>query len=142
MKFFAEDGTDGFKPQPDTQNDDEDDGVIGALLAGRPPPFPPKATSLPPPPKTIPPGPPSTPIFAGRPNSKGRARELIDLDSDSGHSSSEGGSTKRRKTEQVFSEPRPKRPIFSPDHAAKNKGKGRYSESFLPRYILHILTQI
>lgn len=135
MKYFTEDGTDGINPQPDSQNDQEDDGVIGALLAGRPPPFLAKATSLPPQPKMLAPPAPSTPAPTSRPNSKGRARELIDLDSDSGNSSS-GGDAKRQKRERGHSEPRLRRPIFSPDHAAKNKGRGRYSESISVRYIL------
>ena len=130
MKYFTEDGTDGINPQPDSQID-EDDGVIATLLAGPPPQPLGKATPVP---KMLPPA-PSTPVSKIEPNSKGRAREIIELDSDS-VSSSSGNDVKRQKMEQARSEPRARRPIFSPGHAEKKKGKGRYSESFSLRYNL------
>ena len=137
MKHFTEDGTDGFNPQPDSQNDHEDDGIIEALLEGRARP-PRLGTAIPlPRAKTSPPA-PSTATSTSRPNSKGRTRELIEIDSDGGNSSSVGDS-KRQKTEQVRSEPRARGNIFSPDHAIKNKGKGRYSESYVTRYNLPYL---
>jgi hypothetical protein len=89
-------------------------------------------------PKTSPPA-LNTATSTSRPDSKGRTRELIEIDSDSGGSSS-GGDSKRQKTEQVCSEPRARGSIFSPGHAAKNKGKGRYSESYVTRYNLPLFT--
>jgi hypothetical protein len=137
MKYFTEDGTDGFNPQPDSQNYDVDDGMIAALLEGRAHPLPLAITIPPPRPKRSPPA-PSTATSTSRPSSKGQTREPIEVDSDSGSSSS-GGDSKRQKTGQVHLEPRARGKIFSADHAAKNKGKGRYSESYVTRYNLTYL---
>jgi hypothetical protein len=140
MEFYTEDGTDGINPRASSSaEDDNDDGRrLVALLEGLVPETPEKATPISTARREISPLTPNTSkeeaALAGK---QKRMRELIEIDSDSGSDGSSASSKKKRKTvDQVRSRMHPRRELLSPDLAIKNKGRGRYSTSLLPRYLL------
>ena len=70
-------------------------------------------------------------VLTKSPATAGRVRELIEIESDSGNEEISTPIERAQKRQKVESEPR--RQILSPDLASKNKGRGRYSTSFLKR---------
>jgi hypothetical protein len=128
MKYWTEDGTDGFNPLPPSPVDDDDGGLLMSLLQGPPPQQIGTANLL--------------AVTDRRPISStletksktARVRELSEVDSDSGNSRDSGDTErtpKRQKGNQTPSESKLRRQILSPDLASKNKGRGRYSASVL-----------
>lgn len=139
MKFYTEDGTDGVNPRAPspTEEDNDDGGLLVTLLEGLAPETPEKA---------IPISTAQREILLLTPNAANaentlvgkqkRARELIEIDSDSGSGDSSTRSNRKKRTsvDQVRSRTHPGKELLSPDLAIKNKGRGRYSTSLLTRY--------
>ena len=103
LRYWAEDGTDGFNRLPSNPPSD-DDGIISAMLEDRLPP------------------PPSPTRKTQTPETTNRVRELID-------ESEVQEIESPRKRSKISSEGNLRRQILSPDLATKNKGKGRYASS-------------
>ena len=136
MKFFTEDGTDGINPRAPSPVESDNGGLLMAMLESPPPEAPgiaipiSRATRK------------QSLTTATIPNLKesvakaGRVRRVIELGSDN-----EGGEISTppncaKKRQKVESEPRLRRQLLSPDLASKNKGRGRYSTSFIVQFFL------
>jgi hypothetical protein len=138
MKHWTEDGTDGMKPSTPSPDDNNNTGILAAMLEGPPPGPPGIATPLPiPQRKVIPSTPEKKSTQSVNEVKTGRVRDLLESESDggAGYVSSEGREVKRQKGNNAMSEPRLRRQILSPDLASKNKGRGRYAASVVKRYI-------
>jgi hypothetical protein len=140
MKYWTEDGTDGINKLPSSPTDDDkgEPGILESLLEGNSPP-PAKMTPIShaqPSTSKL----PDTKSGERTTSTKGRVRDLIELESDSGRESTDSSTgekdLKRQRRNQ--SEPRPRRLLLSPDLASKNKGRGRYATSIQQQYFPHI----
>jgi hypothetical protein len=135
MKYWTEDGTDGINKLPPSPTEDDEDGpsILSALLEGSSPPPIAKATPLPRPraKTSAPTSKLPDKLSAGIKVSRGRVRDLTELESDSGSNDSAEERVKRQRGN--MSEPRMHRQIVSPDLADKNKGRGRYNTSLQTR---------
>jgi hypothetical protein len=140
MKYWTEDGTDGINKLPPSPTEDDEDGpsILSALLEGSSPPPIAKATPLPRPRAKTSSSTSKLPdkLPAGIKASRGRVRDLIEFESDSGSNDSSEEKVKRQRVS--MSEPRRQRQIVSPGLADKNKGRGRYNTSFQTRYLIPI----
>jgi len=131
MKLFTEDGTDGINPRTPSPVEPDDGGCLVAMLEGPPPEAPGIAAPICLPDRKQSPTTLTAPVLTKSTSTAGRVREFVEIKSDSGNGEIPTPIERTQKRQKVESEPR--RQLLSPDLALKNKGRGRYSTSFLKR---------
>ena len=137
MKYWTEDGTDGVNPLPLSPIEPSDGGLLSSLLAG-----PPETTT-----SALKANVSTTTLempmlLPTSPLKTSRVRELVEIDSDGGgglDGKPDDRDCKRQKIGRSSSEARVRRQILSPDLAIKNKGRGRYAESVINRYVDYMI---
>ena len=136
MKFYTEDGTDGINPRAPSPLELDDGGLLMPMLEGPPPEAPGIAGPISFSTRKQSPSTATIPDLRKSTAKAGRVRELVEIESDSesGEMSTPPGPIPKRQ--KVQSEPRLPRQLLSPDLALRNKGRGRYSSSFLIRCFL------
>lgn len=127
LKYWTEDGTDGINPLSPSPPEPSDGGLLSSLLAGPP--------DIPSPKPSVSPLALEASMQDKSVVKKGRLRENADIYSDKTQAERD---PKRQRVHQESSESRPHRPMLSPDLASKNKGRGRYAESVITRYVRNL----